>query len=153
MRCILTQLDPTNDRVLSTLIIAQTPNAPFVAICAVGQSTRYGVIMRIFIGPNEIAGLASALQAGFHEIGVEADCILSHNHPFDYDCLSRSGLVVRVWQKIGVFRQEVARRSLVADRIAWTIWRSWSIIVWLWAITRFKNFIFIYGDTITNSVF
>ena len=109
--------------------------------------------MRIFIGPNEIAGLASALQAGFHEIGVEADCILSHNHPFDYDCLSRSGLVVRVWQKIGVFRQELARRSLVADRIAWTIWRSWSIIVWLWAITRFKNFIFIYGDTITNSVF
>ncbi|WFC63039.1 hypothetical protein EWH21_15405 [Pseudomonas sp. REST10] len=109
-------------------------------------------IPRVFVGPVEIAGIAGALAEGLRALQVDAQVILSIVHPFNYGDQSHSWLV-RTWQRIGAARNATTRDNLLRKLLLVAAHDLWGWLVLLRVITRFDAFIFIYGQTITNSAF
>jgi glycosyltransferase involved in cell wall biosynthesis len=101
------------------------------------------------IAPIEVAGVASGLKAGFDRIGVDVELVFSQPHRFGYS--STSGrFTPRIWARLGAacFSQE--RKPTLLKLL---IWKAWSVWVLAWALWRFDSFIFMFGNTITNSRF
>lgn len=107
---------------------------------------------RVFVGPVEIAGIAGALVEGLRALQVDAQVMLSIAHPFKYGDQSRSWLV-STWQRIGAARTATTRANLLRKLLLVAAHDLWGWLVLLRVITRFDAFIFIYGQTITNSAF
>jgi glycosyltransferase involved in cell wall biosynthesis len=107
-------------------------------------------MMRIMIGPWEVAGIGAGLKAGFDRLGREAELVLSHPHPFGYGGESRH-LIARIWLRLGRLYVRHANGPLPVRLLASTPWRAWSVLILLWALIRYDAFIFLYGTTITNS--
>lgn len=107
---------------------------------------------KVFIGPVEISGIAGALAEGLRALQVDAQVMLSIAHPFKYGDESRSWLV-RTWQRIGAARSATTRDHLLRKSLLVAAHDLWGWLVLLRVITRFDAFIFIYGQTITNSAF
>lgn len=107
---------------------------------------------RVFVGPVEIAGIAGALVEGLRALQVDAQVMLSIAHPFKYGDQSRSWLV-STWQRIGAARNATTRANLLRKLLLVAAHDLWGWLVLLRVITRFDAFIFIYGQTITNSAF
>nr|WP_298113645.1 hypothetical protein [uncultured Pseudomonas sp.] len=89
---------------------------------------------------------------GLCALRVDAHAMLSVAHPFKYGDESRSWLV-RVWQKIGAARNATSRDRLLRKLLLVAAHDLWGWLVLLRVIARFDAFIFIYGQTITNSAF
>ena len=106
--------------------------------------------MRILIGPLEIAGIAGGLKAGFDRIGVEAELVFSQPHPFRYGASASRSVIPRIWSRLGEAcfggRNGGPWRALLL-----LVWKAWSVCVLAWALWRFDGFIFLYGNTLTNS--
>jgi glycosyltransferase involved in cell wall biosynthesis len=107
---------------------------------------------KVFIGPVEISGIAGALAEGLRALQVDAQVMLSTAHPFKYGNESQSWLV-RVWQGIGAARNATNRDRLLRKLLLVAAHDLWGWLVFLCAIARFDAFIFIFGQTITNSSF
>jgi glycosyltransferase involved in cell wall biosynthesis len=107
--------------------------------------------MNIFIGPTEISGIANNLKKGFLGIGISAETIFSQNHPFGYEKKTSNLWLVHIWQYIGLFRGRVSHRQLLLKVIVVIAHVSCSFLMLVWALARFEAFIFIYGQTITNT--
>lgn len=107
---------------------------------------------RVFVGPVEIAGIAGALVEGLRALQADAQVMLSIDHPFKYGDQSRSWLV-STWQWIGAARNATTRANLLRKLLLVAAHDLWGWLVLLIAIARFDAFIFIYGQTITNSAF
>lgn len=108
--------------------------------------------LRVFVGPVEIAGIAGALVEGLRALQVDAQVVLSIAHPFKYGDQSRSWLF-STWQRIGAARNSTTRANLLRKLRLVATHDLWGWLVLLRVITRFDAFIFIYGQTITNSAF
>jgi glycosyltransferase involved in cell wall biosynthesis len=108
--------------------------------------------LRVFVGPVEIAGIAGALVEGLRALQVDAHVMLSIAHPFKYGEESHSWLF-RTWQRIGAARTATTRDHLLHKLLLVAAHDLWGWLVLLRVITRFDAFIFIYGQTITNSTF
>lgn len=106
--------------------------------------------MRIFIGPVEISGIASNLKEGFDRIGVPSEVVLNTPHAFQYDKNCHVPAIVRVWQKIALFRTRVSGARLLNRSAAKFSYVAWSLLVLCWAAARFDAFVFVYGNTVTN---
>jgi hypothetical protein len=106
--------------------------------------------MRIFIGPVEVSGIAAGLKGGFDSIGVDASVVLSQPHPFGYELPLERSWVADVWLKLGA-PLLASRGSALPRRLGWALWKGWSVVVLLWSLGRFDAFIFLFGNTITNS--
>ncbi len=89
---------------------------------------------------------------GLRALHVDAQLMLSIAHPFKYGDESRSWLV-RTWQRIGAARNATTRANLLRKLLLVAAHDLWGWLVLLRVITRFDAFIFIYGQTITNSAF
>lgn len=89
---------------------------------------------------------------GLRALRVDAQVMLSVAHPFKYGDEPRSWLV-RVWQKIGAARHATSRDRLLRKLLLVAAHDLWGWLVLLRVIARFDAFIFIYGQTITNSAF
>lgn len=89
---------------------------------------------------------------GLRALHVDAQLMLSIAHPFKYGDESRSWLV-RTWQRIGAARNATTRANLLRKLLLVATHDLWGWLVLLRVITRFDAFIFIYGQTITNSAF
>ena len=111
-----------------------------------------GTELRVFIGPVEISGIAAALAEGLRAFKVDAEAMLAFAHPFKYDDESRSWLV-RVWQRIGAARMATTRGRLLRKILLVAAHSIWGWLVLLRVIARYDVFIFLYGQTITNSAF
>lgn len=106
----------------------------------------------MFIGPVEISGIAVALAEGLRALGVDAHAVLAFAHPFKYSNESQSWLV-RIWQWIGAARMTTTRDRRLRKVLLVAAHSIWGWLVLLRVIARYNAFIFIYGQTITNSAF
>lgn len=106
--------------------------------------------MKFFIGPVEISGIGGALKEGFSSIGVEAETVFSFKHHFSYR-EDRGRVLVRLWQYLGSLRSRIPRRLLPLKVAAVAIHRLFGVFVLLWAIFHFDAFVFLYGQTITDT--
>ena len=105
---------------------------------------------RVFVGPTEISGIAAGLVQGLRELGIKAHLQLSTAHPFEYGDNSSSWLI-RIWQKIGNKRIKTPRNHLLRKSLIVTAHNLWGYIILLSAIKNFDAFIFLFGQTITNT--
>jgi glycosyltransferase involved in cell wall biosynthesis len=109
--------------------------------------------MRILIGPVEVAGIAAGLKAGFDRIGVESQLVFSQSHAFGYGSGEAAPFTARVWRRLGD-RYVSAGRSGSRLAPAWLlIWKAWALWLLAWALWRFDAFIFLFGNTLTNTRF
>lgn len=105
--------------------------------------------MRILIAPFEISGIAGALKAGFGGLGIEAELAFSQPHAFGYGEAPRH-FVPRAWSRLGeACFSGRAKGPLKA--LCLVAWKAWALVVLAWALLRFDRFIFLYGNTLTNT--
>lgn len=107
---------------------------------------------RVFIGPVEIAGIAEGLAHGLCKLGVDAKVVLSSSHRFKYGGEKASWLI-DFWQRLGAARKSVPRNKLLLKFTMVFIHGLWGWLVLLCALKKYDVFIFLYGQTITNSAF
>jgi hypothetical protein len=106
--------------------------------------------MRILIAPVEVSGIAGGLKAGFDRIGVEAEIAFSQPHPFGYGVAASRRPVPRIWSRLGS-AAFAAGRGAFGKAMLLLAWKAWSILVLAWALARFDAFIFLFGNTLTNT--
>jgi glycosyltransferase involved in cell wall biosynthesis len=106
--------------------------------------------MRILIGTVEIAGIGSNLQAGFEQIGITAQTVLSEPHPFNYDAKQSTPSIVRGWQWIGATCANLRRDGSGAAPFVKRLHQFYSLFVLAWALARFDACIFLFGQAITG---
>lgn len=107
--------------------------------------------MRILIGPVEVAGIAAGLKAGFDRIGVDSALVFSQSHAFGYGSDEAAPFTARVWRRLGD-RYVAAGRAGSRLAPAWLlVWKAWSLWLLAWALWRFDAFIFLFGNTLTNT--
>jgi len=112
-----------------------------------------GEALRVCIGPQEIAGIASGLARGLRELGVDARVLLSMPHPFGYEQSLPTDWVFQVWQRLGAARLSTARAQLVRKIFLVAAHSLWGWLVFARVLFRFDAFLFVFGRTITNSRF
>ena len=107
---------------------------------------------RVFVGPVEIAGIAGGLVAGFRELQTDAQVVFGCAHPFKYDDHSPSW-IVDIWQRIGALRSATTRANLIRKSLLVVSHKLWSWLVFIHALARFDAFLFLFGQTITDTAF
>lgn len=108
--------------------------------------------MRIFVGPTEISGIGKGLVKGFVELGQDAQLIISIKHPFGYGDESNL-VIIRLWQLLGRWRISIPRKSYLFKSFAVLSHNFIGFGVLIWAVFRFDAFIFLFGQTCTNTMF
>jgi glycosyltransferase involved in cell wall biosynthesis len=106
--------------------------------------------MRILIAPVEVSGIAGGLKAGFDRIGIEAEIVFSQPHPFAYRRAATRRLVPRIWLGLASARF-AAGRGRLGKALLLLAWKAWSVMVLAWALARFDGFVFLHGNTLTNT--
>ena len=107
--------------------------------------------MKIFIGPIEVAGLGAGWATGLRAIGMEADLVCAYRHPFAYSDDAPTGLAARAWALLGNWRVALPRRRLLAKSLVIALQQVIGWWVLAWALRRYDAFVFLYGETITNT--
>lgn len=106
--------------------------------------------VRVFIGPIEVAGIANGLAQGLSGLGVSAELVLSFSHTFKYGGGGASR-VAAIWQRIGSMRNNTPRDRLLSKGFWVLAHQIWSWLVLASFLPRFDTYIFLFGNTITNS--
>lgn len=107
--------------------------------------------MHIFIGSTEISGIAHGLKNGFTSIGIPSETIFSYKHPFEYEKNTKQHWIVDLWQTVGNIRKKTLRKNISRKVLTVAAHFCCGILVLPWALYRFDTFIFLYGQTITNT--
>lgn len=108
--------------------------------------------MKIIIAPCEIAGMGQRLALGLNNMGIDAKLALGWAHPFGYESIhSEGGKLFKLWQSAGVIRAKVPRSNLLYKLSIIFFHKLLASIILFYAITQFDIFIFIFGETFTNS--
>lgn len=107
--------------------------------------------MRVFIGPIEVAGLGLGWATGLRAIGVPADLVCAYPHPYAYSEHHLPWLIARIWIGLGRWRVALPRRRFLAKGFVILLQQMFGWCVLAWAISRYDAFIFLYGQTITNT--
>lgn len=108
--------------------------------------------LRVFIGSVEISGIAEALADGMRTFDVDAQVVLGFPHPFKYGTKTAS-VLVKVWQRIGAARMATTRDRMPLKILLVVAHSIWAWLVLMSVIARYDVFIFIFGQTITNTAF
>jgi len=107
--------------------------------------------VRVFIGPLEVAGIAAGLARGLRANGHEADLVFAYAHRFAYGGEREHGLVAGWWARAGRWRQALPRSQAVRKAFAFALQHLLGWAVLAWAVRRYDAFVFLYGETITNT--
>jgi len=107
--------------------------------------------MRVFIGPLEVAGLGAGWLEGLRAVGLQADLVCAYRHPFAYSDAAPPGVAARAWARLGSWRVALPRRRWFAKASAFVGQQILGWWVLAWAMRRYDAFIFLYGETITNT--
>lgn len=110
-------------------------------------------LRRVCIGPHEVAGVAAGLAAGLRSIGVGADAVLGAEHRFGYATDGPHGVVRRFWHRLGTWRRQVPATRVWAKVMAVLLHRSVGWVVLLRVLWRYDAFVFLFGETFTNTAF
>lgn len=76
--------------------------------------------------------------------------LLSTEHPFKYGG-EPVPWFIRIWQKIGAVRTATPRTHLLRKSLSVVMHKLWGHLVFVCVIAKFDAFVFIYGQTITNT--
>jgi hypothetical protein len=109
--------------------------------------------MRICVGPHEVAGVAAGLVAGLRSIGVEADAVLGAEHRFGYRADGPQGFWPRLWIRLGNWRRRVPATRTLTKATAVLLHRTAGWVVLLRVLWRYDAFVFLFGETFTNTTF
>jgi len=109
--------------------------------------------INILIGPVEISGIAASLAEGFRQCNVNAELAFSSKHKFAYGGKECSGTVYRLCQSISIFRKNTDRKFIFRKIIAILLQTVLSFIFLFFLLKKFNAFIYIAGETITNTEF
>lgn len=107
--------------------------------------------MRVFIGPLEVAGIAAGLARGLRAHGHEADLIVAYAHRFAYGGVRNVGGLAGWWARAGCWRQALPRSQPLKKAAAFALQQLLGWAVLAWAARRYDAFVFLYGETITNT--
>jgi len=107
--------------------------------------------MRVFVGPLEVAGIGLGLVQGLREGGTAADLVCAYGHRYAYGDDVPPGWLARVWMRLGRWRVALPRRRLLAKASAFALQQIVGWFVLVWAMRRYDAFVFLYGETITNT--
>ena len=107
--------------------------------------------MKVFIGPCEIAGFVESMKKGFLLIDIDVKTILSSEHSFGYKNKSGDGFLIDIWQRIGSKKNKVYSKNKLLFLFLYLIHWLYSFLVLFWSISKFDVFVFIFGETITNT--
>ena len=107
--------------------------------------------MRVFIGPLEVAGIAAGLARGLRAHGHEADLVFAYAHRFAYGGEREHGGVAGWWARAGRWRQALPRSQPLKKAFAFALQHLLGWAVLAWAARRYDAFVFLYGETITNT--
>lgn len=107
--------------------------------------------MRVFVGPLEVAGIGAGWVQGLRANGVPADLVCAYTHRFGYANEAVPARVARWWAHWGSRRAALPTSRPLAKGFALVLQQllSWGVLAW--AATRYDAFVFLYGETITNS--
>lgn len=108
--------------------------------------------LHVFLGPVEIAGIAEGLASGLNALGASASVRLSIPHPFNYG-RDVPPWFYRFWRYIGALRNSTPRSRIVRKLALVAVHSLWSWLILARAAFKYDAFIFLYGQTITNSSF
>jgi hypothetical protein len=99
----------------------------------------------VFLGTQEIAGYYVNLEAGLVEIGVNARLVTTHPHPFDYGQGQENP-----WPAAFASRAVLSHRkaSGVPRMFFAALYLLGSILTLLWALPRYRVFVFAWGISI-----
>lgn len=106
----------------------------------------------MFIGPVNIAGIATGLAHGLLEAGVQAQVVLSAPDPFNYST-TKAPVAFRLWQQVGLKRMQTPRNRLFLKILYVLLHKMLGYLFLPWAILNFQAFIFLFGQTLTDSAF
>lgn len=107
--------------------------------------------MRVFVGPLEVAGLGTGWVEGLRAVGLQADLVCAYRHRFAYSNDVPPGAAARAWAHLGSWRVALPRRRLFAKSFAFALQMIVGWFVLAWAMRRYDAFVFLYGETITNT--
>ena len=107
--------------------------------------------MRVFIGPLEVAGIAAGLAGGVRAHGHEADLVFAYPHRFAYGGAREHGGVAGWWARAGRWRQALPLSKPLRKAFAFVLQQLLGWLVLAWAVQRYDAFVFLYGETITNT--
>jgi len=107
-------------------------------------------IKRVFIGPVEICGISEGLAVGLKSLKIDAQVCLSSMHPFEYG-LSNQDFIYKMWTIIGEHFKNIKKKNIIKKILTFLVYKTWSWVVFFNSIFHFNAFIFIFGQTITNS--
>ncbi len=107
--------------------------------------------MRFVIGPIEIAGVAAGLAYALNGSGQRATLALRAPHRFRYPAAESFPRMVRQWQQSHEFWTASRSSSRLARAVASAHHRILSWILVFYLILRNDCFIYLYGQTFTNT--
>jgi hypothetical protein len=107
--------------------------------------------MRVLVGPREVAGLGADWVAGLRASGAQADLVCAYGHPFAYAVSPTRGWLLPLWEKLGNWRLSLPRKRLAARLLAAALHQTASWLVVAWALRRYDAFVFLFGETLTNT--
>lgn len=107
--------------------------------------------MRVLLGPSEVAGVLEGWARGLSALGHVATLALTYAHPFAYSAAAPAGGLLGAWARAGARRQRAAGAALPLKAAAagWHVLLGWLVLAW--AALRFDGFVFVYGQTLTNT--
>jgi hypothetical protein len=109
--------------------------------------------MRVFVGPREIAGLGMGWVQGLRAAGAAADLVCTFPHPFAYAGTTNPRRLHAVWAHAGRRRLSLGRGQPLSKALAIVLHQVVSWLVLLHALRCYDAFIFLFGETITNTAF
>lgn len=104
---------------------------------------------RVFVGPVNIAGIASRLVDGLRQCGVDADAVLAWPDKFQYSRTKSSFLLL--WQWAGKMRQAASAGSKLKKIFFVLLHKALGFLLLPWALFRFDAFVFLFAQTLTDS--
>ncbi|WP_341890090.1 hypothetical protein [Variovorax sp. YR752] len=107
--------------------------------------------MRVFVGPLEVAGIGAGFVEGLRANGASADLVCAYAHRFAYSAQAVPARIVRWWAHWGTRRAALPASRPVAKGFAFGLQQliGWAVLAW--AVRRYDAFVFLYGETITNT--
>lgn len=107
--------------------------------------------MRVFVGPLEVAGIGAGFVQGLRAHGASADLVCAYTHRFAYGMQAVPSRLVQWWTHWGSRRAALPMARPIAKGFAFAMQQLLGWAVLAWAARRYDAFVFLYGETITNS--
>lgn len=107
--------------------------------------------MRVFVGPLEVAGIGAGFVEGLRAHGASADLVCAYTHRFAYSAQAAPAFIARWWAHWGTRRAALPASRPLAKGFAFGLQHLLGWAVLAWAVRRYDAFVFLYGETITNT--